>query len=113
MKIATLAGVACALALTACAGQTPQMTESKTLAGLWTSLDAASMAADAAAKSGELKGAKAQAVADDLQKATRLITDADAAYHANPTADTSAMVLQATALIADALCIAKPAAGCP
>lgn len=114
MKPNALAGaLACALALSACAGQTPQLTQGKTVAGLWASLEAASTAADAAARTGVLKGANAAKVAADLQKATKIVSDVDAAYHANPATDVSSAVIEATGLLSDALCIVKPTAACP
>ena len=105
---------AAALVLSGCATtQTPQMTEGKTVAGLWASLQAASNTADTAVKTGVLKGPNAAKVAADLQKATALITGIDTLYHTSPATDVTTEVAQATALIAEVLCVVQPTQGCP
>lgn len=108
-----LIALACTGALlTACAHTSPQMAEGKTIAGLWSSLKFAAETADVAVKAGQLKGPGAATVASDLRNATKVISDADAAYRANPSADLTAAIVEASTILTDVLCIAKPTPAC-
>lgn len=86
----TIAGVACAMALSACGTLgTTGPTQGLTVA--WASLDAVAVSLDAAAKAGKLKGPNAIKAADDLERARTLLRAGDAANASGIIAGLSAL----------------------
>ena len=102
-------GVAC-LAIAGCATSSVSLTEGKALADAWSGLNAASIAADAAVRTGALHGSAAAKVSTDLKDASAILTAATAAYHANE-ADPSVAgdVAQAIADLTAVAAIVEPA----
>lgn len=101
----TIATLAVCITLTACATATPQISEAKAIDAGWSTLNSAAQVADQLAVSGKLKGAKAAKVKSDLDKATTIMTAADAAYKANPGTDVTAQIASAAALVSEVITI--------
>lgn len=102
---------AAAALLSACV-TTPatQVSIAQKITASWAALDAAANAIDILAKQRVLHGAAAATAADDLTKATALLTAADAAYHQSGTGGTAETNLTAaTVLISELVTIAAQA----
>ena len=101
----TIPMLAMCLALTACATATPQINEAKAIDAGWSTLNSAAQVADQLAVTGKLRGAQAAKVKDDLDKATAIMTAADAAYKSNPGTDVTAQIASAAALVSEVITI--------
>lgn len=110
MKIVAIA--AAALLLTACATTpTTHLQQGKADAAAWDALHGVASTLDSLALSGTLHGAQAATAKVDLDKATVLLTAADAAYRAGNDANAQQNVATATVLISDLLTIVTQAKG--
>lgn len=108
-RLLILAACASLGALSGCASTNAHLDEGKSLAATYSALSAAYSAADVLAKSGVLHGAQAATVKSDLDQAKASLDAAQAIYAATPTADVSAQITSAAALVAEVLTITQQA----